>query len=115
MTSIPKDPLPTESDPELEALKDSAATQRALDYYLNPAVSSHAPEDKVFAARNGLSHEEAIVHASDLLRCAIATAHESAVGLQGAPRDLAFSVVYIIEMAKLLVDKAIDTQKIPAH
>ena len=32
MTPITKIPLKIEADAELEALKDSAATQRALDY-----------------------------------------------------------------------------------
>lgn len=115
MTPIP--PIPTDiiSDTDLEALKDNLATQRALDYYLKPSVTSRALEDQLFVVRNGLSQEEAMVHASDLLRCAIASGQESAESLQGKQRDLAFSVVYIMEMAKSLVDRALDVQKLPAH
>lgn len=102
-------------DTDLEALKDNAATQRALDYYLKPSVSSRALKDKLFVVRNGLSQEEAMVHASDLLRCAIASGQESAENLQGNQRDLAFSVVYIMEMAKALVDQALDAHQLPSH
>ena len=59
MTPITKIPLKTEPDAELEALKDSAATQRALDYYLKPTVTQRSTEHKLFTVREGLSLEEA--------------------------------------------------------
>lgn len=46
MTPITKIAPDNDTDIELEALKDSAASQRALDYYLKPAVSPHCVEKK---------------------------------------------------------------------
>ena len=108
MTPITKITPQTEADIELEALKDSAATQRALDYYLKPAVSQQFFEKKLFIVRSDLSQEEAMVNASDYLRCAIATAHGAAESQQGSPRDLFLSVAHFAESAKMLLDKALD-------
>ena len=54
------------------------------------------------------SFEESLAHASGLLRCAMATACESAEHLSGVKRDLAFSVVHLIDMAKAVVDQSLD-------
>ncbi|WP_349254598.1 DUF3077 domain-containing protein [Pseudomonas sp. RIT412] len=54
------------------------------------------------------SLEEALAHASGLLRCATATACESAENLIGVKRDLAMSVVHLVDMAKASVDRALD-------
>lgn len=87
---------------------DSAAAQRALDYYLKPAVSEGVAEPRFFDVNRNISGEEALVHALDLLRCAAATAYESANHLQGASRDLAFSTVHMIDMAKAMVDRSLE-------
>ncbi|WP_404942817.1 DUF6124 family protein, partial [Pseudomonas protegens] len=47
----------------------------------------------------------------DLLRCAAATAYDAADNLRGANRDLAFSVVHMIDLAKALVDKSLESQR----
>nr|WP_260408800.1 hypothetical protein [Pseudomonas cichorii] len=60
-----------------------------------------------FTASESLGHEEALVHASDLLRCAMATAYECGDSLSGAQRDLAFSVVHLIEMARTMVERSL--------
>ena len=44
--------------------------------------------------------EESLLHVSELLRCAAATAYETGDSLNGPKRDLAFSVVHLIGMAK---------------
>ena len=107
--SIPCNDLPDmQIDTSLTSPKGSAAAQRALDYYLKPAVSEAASEERFFDVNRNISSEEALVHASDLLRCAVATAHESANQLQGASRDLAFSTVHMIDMAKAMVDRALE-------
>ncbi|MBW0235006.1 MULTISPECIES: DUF6124 family protein [Pseudomonas] len=115
MTSITQMPLKTDPDPELEALKDSAATQRALDYYLKPSVSQQLNDQKVFLLREGVSQEEAMVHASELLRCVIATAQGSSESLQGSHRDLVLGMVYFVELAKTCVDSVVDAQQLPAR
>ncbi|KQN42643.1 hypothetical protein ASE98_12180 [Pseudomonas sp. Leaf48] len=95
-------------DTTLTSPQGSAAAQRALDYYLKPTVSEAVVETRFFDVSRNVSSEEALVHASDLLRCAAATAFESASHLQGAIRDLAFSTVHMIDMAKALVDRSLE-------
>ncbi|TDV66035.1 DUF6124 family protein [Pseudomonas sp. LP_7_YM] len=59
------------------------------------------------------SLEESLAHASGLLRCAHASACESAENLTGVKRDLAFSVVHLIDMAKAVVDRSLDAIEVP--
>lgn len=49
--------------------------------------------------------EQLICDTDDLLRCAKATAYESADSLLGSQRDHAFSVVHLIEMARDKMDQ----------
>ncbi|MGE8190120.1 DUF6124 family protein [Pseudomonas sp. NPDC086278] len=94
-------------DTSLTSPKGNAAAQRALDYYLKPNASETPVEERFFDVNPDISAEEALVHASDLLRCAAATAHESASNLNGASRDLAFSTVHMIDMAKAMIDRSL--------
>lgn len=94
-------------DTSLTSAKGSAAAQRALDYYLKPAVSEETVEERFFDVNRNVSREEALVHASDLMRCAAAIAHESANHHQGSSRDLAFSAVHMIDMARAMVDRCL--------
>ncbi|QJI29711.1 DUF3077 domain-containing protein [Pseudomonas sp. ADAK18] len=104
--TTPPDHLPRAPDEdELLFLYSSGAAQRALDYYLKEDVTGPAIDDTLFEVKNDVSDEEALVHASDLLRSAAATAYEAANSAQGNTRDLAFSVVYLIDMAKAMVER----------
>lgn len=115
MTSLTKSPQKNESDSELDSLKDTVATQRALDYYLKPSVSQHTMEKKVFQVSSDVSQEEALLHASDYLRCGITSAHGAAEHLHGPQRDLLLSLAFFMESSKQLVDRAIDVQPLSAH
>lgn len=114
MAPIIKIPLQDEPDTELASLKDCAATQRALDYYLKPSVSQHVSEKKVFQVCDDLSQEETLVHASEYLRCAIASAQGAAEYQQSTQRDFLMGILFFMELSKQLVDKAIDAQPLPA-
>jgi hypothetical protein len=107
MTTPPNHLPYTPDDDELLFLRSSGAAQRALDYYLKEDVTGPAIDDSLFEVRNDVSDEEALVHASDLLRSAAATAYEAASSAQGNTRDLAFSVVYLIDMAKAMVERSL--------
>ncbi|NWA27998.1 DUF3077 domain-containing protein [Pseudomonas gingeri] len=116
MTSITTESPRTDSKSPLTSLKDRAAAQRALDYYLKPGISTStcaantsddAHPHKLFAVRDDLNIEDAMIQASDLLRCAAAAAYEAA---NGGNRDLGGSVVYMIDMAKALVDRVVQIQ-----
>ncbi|CAI8920733.1 DUF3077 domain-containing protein [Pseudomonas sp. IT-P253] len=110
--TFPHNDLPDmQIDTTLTSPKGSAAAQRALDYYLKPVVSDEAAEARFFDVNRNISCEEALVHASDLLRCAAAIANESANNLHGAHRDLAFSAVHMIDMARAMVDRSLEGDK----
>ena len=101
---------PTPETSELTEVNDmcsSGAAQRALDYYLKENRSTPASDGAMFAIKPEVSQEEDLIHASDLLRSAAATAYESACSHQGNQRDLAFSVVYLIDMAKAMVERSL--------
>ena len=69
--------------------------------------STHTPSSP-FSVSEQLSTEDALVHASELLHCAIATAYESGDSLEGSSRDLAFSVLHLVQMASAMVDRSLD-------
>ncbi|MBV4454948.1 MULTISPECIES: DUF6124 family protein [Pseudomonas] len=115
MTTSPY-PLPEiPEDTELHDLCSSGAAKRALDFYLKEDMSASGADGALFAIKPGISHEEALVHASDLLRSAAATAYESANSHQGSDRDLAFSVVYLIDMAKAMVERSLQAPQAQAN
>ena len=115
MTPITKIPLNTGLDIELEVMKDDAATQRALDYYLKPSVSQPSREKKLFLVSEELSEEEALVNASDYLRCGLSMTQNAAETHQGQHRDQFLAVAFFIESAKQLLDRALDIQQVPAR
>jgi hypothetical protein len=51
--------------------------------------------------------EEALNHAAELLQCAAATAYESGDRLSGTDRHLAMSVMYLVDMAKTVIDQSL--------
>ena len=103
-------PEPSE-DTEMHDLRSSGAAQRALDYYLLKDDMLALPvEDSFFEAKAGISDEEALVRASELLRSAAATAYDSANCAPGNSRDLALSVVHLLDMAKVMVERSLGLQ-----
>ncbi|MDO7899484.1 DUF6124 family protein [Pseudomonas citrulli] len=108
MNTSSKDQPDTLLDSPFTSLQDCPAAQRALDYYLKPGVSQAPAEQRFFDVNHNIGAEEALVHACDLLRCAAATANESANRLDGSNRDLAFSVVHMIDLVKVMLDRSLD-------
>lgn len=100
---------------ELNDMRSSGAARRALDYYLKEDMSAPVADGTLFAIKPDITQEEALVHASDLLRSAAATAYESANSHQGNQRDLAFSVVYLIDMAKAMVERSLRAPQVQAN
>ncbi|WP_325918003.1 DUF6124 family protein [Pseudomonas frederiksbergensis] len=95
-------------DGHFPSLQDCPAAKRALDYYLKPGIADAEAEHRFFDVNRNISAEDALVHACDLLRCAAATAQESASRLSGPSRDLAFSVVHMIDLVKVMLDRSLD-------
>ena len=88
---------------------DRAAANRALDYYLTDHRPVRIAGSCTYAIPSGVNLEAALAQASDLLRCAGASASEAGNGLSGHTRDLVLSVMHLVELAKGYVDKSLDT------
>ncbi|PSS47037.1 DUF6124 family protein [Pseudomonas sp. BBP2017] len=97
---------PSEKDIPLdnESLSNSDAARRALDFYLNPSPPAEPAQTSWLVPREGLNEAQTTEHATQLLRWAAATAHESANGLQGTQRDLALAVVHMINTARTVLE-----------
>ena len=92
-------------DPQL---LDRAAADRALDYYLHGHKPTRPVDTTTYAIANSVNLEAALAQASDLLRCAGASASEAGNGLSGHTRHLVLSVMHLVELAREHVDKSLD-------
>ena len=110
MKKITPDPpaLPLDAADSHDPLLDRAAVERALNYYLQDHLPARPTSTAMFAIPNSVNLEAALAQASDLLRCAGASASEAGNGLSGAQRDLVLSVTHLVELAKAYVDKSLD-------
>lgn len=106
MVCLLKDGVEENEETPYTSLKNCAAAQRALDYYLKPGISEQDVKEQLFKVNESIGEEEALIHATDLMRCASAIAYEAAVDLQGAKRDLAFSVIHMLELARSLMERS---------
>ena len=87
---------------------DRAAAERALNYYLNDHQPARPVGTATYAIPDNVNVEAALAQASDLLRCAGASACEAGNGLSGHARSLVLSSMHLVELAKAYVDKSLD-------
>ena len=87
---------------------DRAAAERALRYYRLDLKPTWHTGTHPYAAPSSVNLEAALAQASDLLRCAGASASEVGNGMPGATRDLVMSIGHVVELAKAYVDKSLD-------
>ena len=85
---ITPDPPHPDSQP-----RERSLTERALADYL---------------AQDMADLQATLAHAIEFLRCAIATAYEIGDALQGSERRLAFTVMHMVEMGTLMVERALE-------
>ncbi|MCI0911201.1 MULTISPECIES: DUF6124 family protein [Pseudomonas] len=83
---------------------DSEAARRALDYYLNPNPPRPSIDNKIWTLHEGVTADQAQEHAIALLRCAAATAHETATHQEGSHRELTFALMHMMDMARALLE-----------
>ncbi len=83
---------------------DSEAARRALDYYLNPNPPRPTPENRIWTLHEGVTRDQAQEHAIALLRCAAATAQETATHQHGSQRELMFALMHMMDMARALLE-----------
>jgi hypothetical protein len=62
----------------------------------------------IYVAQDMADLQDTLVHAIEFLRCAIATAYEVGDALQGSQRKLAFTVMHMVEMGTLMVERALE-------
>ena len=65
-----------------------------------PSESAAIPAD--------LSFEDALAHASSVLRCAAVAAQTAGEQLDGTSRTLVISVMHLVEMASGMVDRSLE-------
>jgi hypothetical protein len=79
-----------------------SAVKRALSHYL-PVFKPQSEEAEEF-----IDIEATLVHATEFLRCAAATASELGEVLNGSNRDLALTAMHMVEMAKVMVERSLE-------
>ncbi|MBJ2220658.1 DUF6124 family protein [Pseudomonas sp. MF7453] len=67
-----------------------------------------AAELQFFATTPDLSFEDALAHASSVLRCAAVAAQTAGEQLDGTSRTLVISVMHLVEMASVMVDRSLE-------
>ncbi|MFJ2411818.1 DUF6124 family protein [Pseudomonas sp. NPDC087814] len=108
MGKIVPDPPFNRSEDCSDLSAKHVAYMRALDHYLNPALSLKTKEPALFAVDSDTSFESALTHTSSLLHCASVTAQQAGDQLDGASRTLVISVMHLVDMALVMVDRAVD-------
>jgi hypothetical protein len=95
-----------------DLLKDRAAADRALDYYLVPPLDKSRRPDiqpvNIFTVASDLDTEMLLANASETLASANAIACDLAFDLEDSQRSVVLGIYQMIELSKLLVDKALD-------
>lgn len=61
--------------------------------------------------RAGISAEEALIHVSLLLDCAVQVSDEITERASGVERGLIWSMIHSVEMARAVVDSLLDANK----
>src|SRR5471030_2920764 len=110
MNKIVPDPPVNTSEAE-ELLKDREATQRALDYYLNPADPNAAKPRRhstMFQIAPNVDTESLLAHATESLASASVMISDFANNLSGPQRNTALGIQQIIMQAELAVNRALD-------
>ena len=108
MDKIIPDPPFTFSDSSSDQAQKYAAYKRALDHYFSPAPTPDTEEPMLFTVDPETSFESALIHTSSLLRCASATAQQAGDRLEGTPQTLVISVLHLVDMARAMVDRAVE-------
>lgn len=78
-----------------------------------PSISddnSQTSTNLIFSVRPGLSTEAALSNASEMLESATVCAYDCAEHLDGSGRKQVLAVVQMVEIARLLVDEALNRE-----
>ncbi|MDP9527153.1 DUF3077 domain-containing protein [Pseudomonas protegens] len=101
----------------LQALKTEPLSTPLHEDFIATGSTSFGCRDghgrPLFAVREGVSAEEALLHVSLLLKCAEETADEI-TSASGIERGLIWSMIHSVEMARAVVDALLDGASKPA-
>jgi len=103
---------PNPPEPETDPKKLQEATDRALDYYLNPkqAKSENKPSPgQLFALIEGIDTESLLANLSETLASADAMISDLAFDLEGSRRQVALGILQLIELSGLLANRMLDS------
>ncbi|MBV4554549.1 hypothetical protein HU742_025700 [Pseudomonas sp. SWRI102] len=107
MHKVTPNPPETETDPK----KLQEASDRALDYYLNPkqAKSEKKPSPgQLFTVADGIDNESLLANLSENLASADAMISDLAFDLKGSRRHIALGIQQLIELSGMLANRALD-------
>ncbi|CDF93939.1 MULTISPECIES: DUF6124 family protein [unclassified Pseudomonas] len=107
-------PNPPQTDPSANGLdpkKVQEATDRALDFYLNPKdtdAGTDTPPGQLFTVIDGIDTESLLANLSESLASANAMINDLAFDLEGSRRHVALGIQQVIELSELLANRALD-------
>ncbi|MFL7964626.1 hypothetical protein SAMN03159488_02619 [Pseudomonas sp. NFIX10] len=108
---------PNPPEPETDPKKLQEASDRALDYYLNPkqAKSENKPSPgQLFTIVDGIDTESLLANLSETLASADAMVSDLAFDLKGSRRHVALGILQLIELSGLLANRLLDNVN-PQH
>ena len=108
---------PNPPEPETDPKKLQEASDRALDYYLNPkqAKSENKPSpDQLFTVVDNIDTESLLANLSETLASADAMVSDLAFDLKGSQRHVALGILQLIELSGLLANRLLDNVN-PQH
>ncbi|WP_260959679.1 DUF6124 family protein [Pseudomonas citri] len=102
---------PNPPEPETDPKKLQEATDRALDYYLNPKQTNpedEQPSGQLFTVVNGVDTESMLANLSETLASANTMINNLAFDLDGSRRHFALGIQQLIELGGLLTNRMLD-------
>ncbi|MBD0704582.1 hypothetical protein FHJ31_04350 [Pseudomonas sp. Fig-3] len=102
---------PNPPAPETDPRKIQEATDRALDFYLNPKQTSpedEQPPGQLFKVVDGIDTESLLANLSETLASADAMVSDLAFDLKGSRRHIALGIQQLIELSGLLASRVLD-------
>ncbi|MDT9644319.1 DUF6124 family protein [Pseudomonas sp. JV245A] len=105
---------PPEHDIDTQRIRLALATHSAETSILNSlkdTVPTSVGHQFMFSVRPGINAEEALVHVSLLLDCAVQVSDEITERASGVERGLIWSMIHSVEMARAVVDSLLDANR----